>query len=997
MRHFRSRFLAAGLALSMALSTAASASVALGDDIHASSVTLGEGTTLTRQVFWSNTYSDLRQERYFTYTPNAGVHPKIAYGDSVLSKNTLSKMAASLQNEGYRVLGGVNGDFYVVATGQPLGVIVDEGRLVSSASYLDAVGFYADGTAFIGKPQLSVTATFRDHALLVADVNKIRTSTGGYDLLTDDFSSTTENTKPGIDVVLSPVSEVDGNPAQTELTIGGSVTCTVDQVLQSTDSISIPEGKMVLTINNDGDAWLVSELAALQPGDTVKFDVSSQDSRWNDSVTALGGMYRLITDGVVSSDLDNTANPRTAIGVKANGDVVVYAIDGRQPGWSIGATLTQVANRMAELGCVDAIGMDGGGSTMLGATLPGSDFNLFNSPSDGSQRAVTNGLFLVSKEKATDTLGSFSVTPYDNLVLAGTQLQMYATALDTAYYPMAYTGNVTWAVTNGDGSITPDGVLTTGSAAGVTHATASAGNVSGTADITVVKKPDSVSIRSQGGETALSTLSLSPNEAYDLTASAVYKGLVLTSQDDCFTWSADPSVGTITEDGVLTAASKSGMGTVTVSAGGRSASITVAVTGHIKQIDGFENGVSSLVGSDSMDVQAETSADLVRFGSQSARLDYEVSSGSASATADLPIASGERWLSLWVYGDESGNALTATVQNSSGESSALALTGINFTGWKQIQVELPSDASALTALSVIYAGGDAPTAGTLWLDQITTANEDISDHTAPDISLSRSGTALTATVTDNVDQSFDSSSVLLTVDGKSENFTWSDSGKLSATLPVSDGKMHRITVTAVDQSGNLGRASDTVVSAESSAVFDDMKAHWASPYTAYLYEQGVVSGMVTESSRNFLPDQEITRGDFALMVTRWMGLNTSDYSEVQLPFADIDSIPSWDLNAVKAMYQLGVMKGSNNSGTLLCRAKATITRAEAMTLLGRIQKKGYSGASLNFTDADSVPDWALPYVETLTHQGVVGGYNGYLRPSDGVLRCEVAKMLVVMW
>ncbi len=44
----------------------------------------------------------------------------------------------------------------------------------------------------------------------------------------------------------------------------------------------------------------------------------------------------------------------------------MYTIDGRQSGYSIGATLTQVAERMVELGCVTALSLDGGGSTAIG-------------------------------------------------------------------------------------------------------------------------------------------------------------------------------------------------------------------------------------------------------------------------------------------------------------------------------------------------------------------------------------------------------------------------------------------------------------------------------------------------------------------------------------------------------------------------------------------------------------------------------------------------------
>jgi hypothetical protein len=69
---------------------------------------------------------------------------------------------------------------------------------------LYGVGFKADGTVFIGQPSLSVTATFSGHTLIVAGINKVRTATDGYYLLTDDFSAATQNSQPGVDVILSP-------------------------------------------------------------------------------------------------------------------------------------------------------------------------------------------------------------------------------------------------------------------------------------------------------------------------------------------------------------------------------------------------------------------------------------------------------------------------------------------------------------------------------------------------------------------------------------------------------------------------------------------------------------------------------------------------------------------------------------------------------------------------------------------------------------------------
>jgi hypothetical protein len=93
------------------------------------------------------------------------------------------------------------------------------------------------------------------------------------------------------------------------------------------------------------------------------------------------------------------------------------------------------------------------------------------------------------------------------------------------------------------------------------------------------------------------------------------------------------------------------------------------------------------------------------------------------------------------------------------------------------------------------------------------------------------------------------------------------------------------------------------------------------------------------------------------------------------------------------------MQGSKDSdGLLQANAKATITRAEAMTILGRTQAKGYPEASLSsFSDASSVPSWAKSCVASLVGQGVVGGSNGALRPNASVSRAEVAKMLLSMW
>ena len=1087
MKRFGIRATALALAVLIGLAPAASASVALGDDLHSGTVELAPGTELNQQVFWSNSRSDLRRENYLVYSPTDGVCPVVVYGDKLLSKQDLSAMASSLEAQGLRVLGGVNGDFFDLSTGNALGVIISEGVLRTTSGGYYAIGFLEDGTAFIGKPDISVTATFSGATMRVTDVNKTRTAAdgtheGGLYLYTDEYSRTTQHTAPGYDVILTPVTddlgstidvdldvtdpeeqdpdaqqeteetqdpdaeegsggdtrddteesgeadssngdaeesgetdssspdpeeeeqatdsqdledtetvaegtqevdEVTGSLTITnELKVGGRLVCTVDQVLESTGSIEIPAGKLVLTVNQNNNEWLLGQVQSLKAGDQVTIDVTAADTRWEDVVTAIGGFYKIVTGGQVGPDTDSTANPRTAIGIRADGSVVFYTIDGRQSGYSVGATLTQVAQRLIELGCVEAIGLDGGGSTVIGATLPDEEtMSILNRPSDGSLRAVTNGIFLVSELEPTEELDHYYVTPYSSLVLSGAQVALTAIPVDTNGYTFSDDSTVLWSIQNGDGVVSVDGVFTAGSESGTTQVTAASSAAEGTASFTVVKTPDTIAVSNQETGAPVTALALDPMDTVDLTANATWKNMILTSQDTCYTWSADEAIGTVDENGVFTASDTSGTGNLTVRAGDRSLTIPVTVAGHIQELESFEGGeVTVFTGTDTTVVSLETSADLVRYGRQALRLDYQAgTTGSAAVGAALTIPEGDRYLSLWVYGDGSGNTLTATVTDTAGTASDVVLGTLDFTGWQHLATLLPENAASVTALNVVYGGGEKAV-GTLYLDQITSGTESAGDETPPTVTVSVADGVLTAYVSDNMDKSFAQSAVTL---------TW--------TLPAEDGRLHRATVTASDQSGNTGRGSVNVTPADGTSTaqnpFVDMTAHWASPYTTYLYDSGVVQGVDSDAGPLFQPDKNITRGEFALMVARWMGLDLDSYADVELPFADLDTVPSWCLNAMKAMYAEGILKGSLEGGVLMGRATASISRAEAMTILGRIQGQGYIRQSLTFSDADQVPAWALSYVETLVGQGIISGYDNLLRPNDSVTRAEVAKML----
>ena len=114
---------------------------------------------------------------------------------------------------------------------------------------------------------------------------------------------------------------------------------------------------------------------------------------------AVGGRNMLLDDYVVGNlEMDNdfgyTPHPRTIAGVREDGTMVFVVVDGRQGDYSNGAPLDRCAYIMASLGCMDAINLDGGGSSTMIIEKNG-EFKTMNSPSDGSLRRIYNSVLLV--------------------------------------------------------------------------------------------------------------------------------------------------------------------------------------------------------------------------------------------------------------------------------------------------------------------------------------------------------------------------------------------------------------------------------------------------------------------------------------------------------------------------------------------------------------------------------------------------------------------------
>jgi hypothetical protein len=92
-------------------------------------------------------------------------------------------------------------------------------------------------------------------------------------------------------------------------------------------------------------------------------------------------------------DFANSRHPRTAAGVRKDGRLALVTVDGRQPALSVGMTIAELGTLMLELGCEDAVNLDGGGSTTM--VVGGK---VVNHPSDAAgERPVSDALLVLNR------------------------------------------------------------------------------------------------------------------------------------------------------------------------------------------------------------------------------------------------------------------------------------------------------------------------------------------------------------------------------------------------------------------------------------------------------------------------------------------------------------------------------------------------------------------------------------------------------------------------
>lgn len=553
----RKKLIAALLCFALLPAAAAWAAVP-GERVDGYSATLADGVVLTENTYWAG--NDLQTEHYMCIEADSGAVPVAVSADTLWTTGSLAAFAAKLEREGLHVLGGSNGGYFSFGSCEPVGLVMRGGVLRTDDEGLSAVGFHGDGSVVFGKPEIRLTLRSGENE--VRPVSALNRAVGsGMRLYTADC---TASLRPGENywtVLLS---------AQGELRCGENVALTVERICSADERVKPAENRMLLVIEKS-EQELQAEPAPQQPegfapGTELTLEISCAPG-WETVDSALGILYPLVESGKPLSGLETAAAPRTAIGVREDGSVIVYTIDGRQSGYSKGLGLAAVAERMVELGCVAAGALDGGGSTQMSALLPGdSALTQVNRPSDGSARKTVNYLLIAGTGEAVGRAERLALYPLEIDAVAGAEIPLTVKAADRNGYASAVPQALSFSVSEGLGEVR-DGVFhAAGTGEGVIRVSAP-GVESAEIPITVTQSPDTLKLYGEKYGKHTLSLTLEPGQEVDLTVRAYQNHVALSGDDSCYSWTLDGNAGTVDETGHLIPSDASGSGTLTARAG----------------------------------------------------------------------------------------------------------------------------------------------------------------------------------------------------------------------------------------------------------------------------------------------------------------------------------------------------------------------------------------------------------------------------------------------
>ena len=563
------------LVILMTFSNTALASV-LGEDVSSVTYELARDVYYSKNVFYNTVQSGVgyQTENYIQYKPNSGTTSVVTYGNQLYGSRTIAEAVKYHNDRNESVIAGINADFFSLRTGVPLGVVIKEGRVICNDEASPAVGFRADGTAFFGTPAISFNLQGEGVSFPISFLNKVRQPYCIY-MQTQDFSYNTKTSDGnGSNVVLQII--------EGDFILGTTLKARVVDIQHTDKAVPIEPGQIVLTVDFKAPQMYIDNLDLLSIGMEINISTNASDKRFEQAIYATGSEDYLVSNGQALTTFKMAAGaaPRTAIGLKADGSIVLYTIDGRQSGYSYGVQMATLAKRMQELGCIEAINFDGGGSTSTAVLYPGDfDTQIVNKPSDGALRKCATYIFLINSAEWTGQLSNLHLYPPVLDVLSGATVSYNLRGTDSGYYPVLVSSEGEFSTNSAESVAVGNSVRAVGS--GTVNVTARIGEATGSAVINVYDQITDLAVHDYDtGNIIGQRITLKPGQVLNMYALAYSGKKQLVSDNSCYTWTVEGGIGEIFGQGSFRASSLNGVGYIYVRAGGLTRTVSIIVEGQ---------------------------------------------------------------------------------------------------------------------------------------------------------------------------------------------------------------------------------------------------------------------------------------------------------------------------------------------------------------------------------------------------------------------------------
>lgn len=299
--------------------------------------------------------------------------------EAIIGRERVTSMQQRVSSSA--TVAGVNGDLFNWNDGHPSGILMRNGVL-DSLPLPDRSSIGIDSDGLLRVDRLKAIGNWRGTGQRrLLRLNQV-SAPNAVTLYTPSFGPTTPASTGSLELIL------DSFPA---VTLNSDLTAPVSSA-KSDGGTPIPPGGAVLVARGSQIPFLTTE-AAIGQQLVIRFTVNPS---WEGITGAVGGGPVIVRSGAAIFNAAEAfpsnnlmpRNPRTAVGQRADGAIILVAVDGRQPGYSSGVTNFELAQAMIRLGAVTASALDSGGSTTMAA-----DGVLLNRPSDPSgERKVAESL-----------------------------------------------------------------------------------------------------------------------------------------------------------------------------------------------------------------------------------------------------------------------------------------------------------------------------------------------------------------------------------------------------------------------------------------------------------------------------------------------------------------------------------------------------------------------------------------------------------------------------